>query len=98
MSVELSGIVVTSGSDFTFIAPSIASFTPTTARIGDVITIMGIGFSASGNTVAFFSLNKAATTAHKREFAGLQGASRAKKALFINRAAAYKRRLRASKA
>ena len=41
-----SGTVVTSTSDFTFIAPSITSFSPTTGRSGEVITITGTGFSA----------------------------------------------------
>ena len=50
-----SGTVVSSSSDFTFTAPSITSFTPTTARIGAVITIRGTAFSAvaDGNSVFF---------------------------------------------
>ena len=47
--------VVTSAQDFTFIALSITSFTPTSGRVGDIITITGTGFhpTARRNRVLF---------------------------------------------
>ena len=59
VSIRIGGFgstaVVTSASDFTFTPPSITSFSPTTGRIGEIITITGEGFEprAGNNSVSF---------------------------------------------